>query len=386
MLRMISYSHGCDAVFGLDPFMLGTVFPVFWIFLAHISTSSNIIALILFADKYGVQSLIIGYTIGILFQLILLIVVIIKKGISFNFKITFNEDLKLFGFLIFPFLISIGVFQINMVVDKMMASTLAEGSLAALNYAYRVTQLPLSIFVGAMVLPLFPLIAENISKDNIDGAKNILASSYRLLGILLLPVMGAYIALAQPIIAIIYQRGEFGVTALENTSMALIFYTFIILPFSMRDIITRVLYSLQDTWTPVINSIFLVAINITLMIIFVPIFGLIAVAGSTSISAILGYLRIRHKLIKKIGKLSDNKQKGIWITIYKNAIIFTLVTWLIYKGLNIVWSSPLGIDLWIRTLLSLTIGGIIYIYLTLRMDTDEVKWLKERLKKIVRRT
>lgn len=345
-----------------------------------------IIALIFFADTYGVKSLIIGYSIGIVCQLILLIIVIIKKGISFNFKISFNEDLKLFGLLIFPFLISIGVFQINMVVDKMMASTLTEGSLAALNYAYRVAQLPLSIFVGAMVLPLFPLIAENISINNIDGAKKILSSSYRLLGILLLPVMGVYIALAEPIIAIIYQRGEFGVTALENTSLALIFYTFIILPFSMRDIITRVLYSLQDTWTPVINSVFLVAINVTLMIIFVPRFGLIAVAGSTSISAILGYVRIRHKLIKKIGKLSGNNEKGIWITIYKNAIIFTLTTWLIYQGLNLVWSGPLGIDLWIRTFLSLIIGGILYIYLTLRMDTDEVKWIKDRINKLLRRT
>ncbi len=345
-----------------------------------------IIALILFSDQYGVYSLIIGYTIGILCQLILLLIVIIKKGIRFNFKISFNDDIKRFGALIFPFLISIGVFQINAIVDKMMASTLPEGNLAALNYAFRVTQLPLSIFVGAMVLPLFPLIADNISKDNMAGAKNILARSYRLLGILLLPVMGVYIVLAEPIIAIIYQRGEFGVNALENTSIALVFYTFIILPFSMRDIITRALYSLQDTWTPVINSVFLVAINITLMIIFVPRFGLIAVAGSTSISAILGYVRIRHKLIKKIGRLSDNKEKGIWIRIYRNAIIFTLITWLCYKALNLVWSEPLGIELWLRTLLSLTIGGIIYIYLTLRMDTEEVKWLKERLKKMVRRT
>ncbi|MGD9679084.1 MAG: murein biosynthesis integral membrane protein MurJ [Vulcanibacillus sp.] len=344
-----------------------------------------IIALLFFSEQYGVQSLIIGYAIGVVAQLIILLTVIIKKGISFNLRIWFNEDLKRFSLLILPFVISIGVFQLNTIVDKMMASTLPEGNLAALNYAFRITQLPLSIFVGAMVLPLFPVIAENIGNNNIAGAKKILAQSNRLLGILLLPVMGIYIVLARPIIAIVYQRGEFDFNALETTSLALIFYTFTILPFSMRDIITRVFYSLQDTWTPVVNSIFLVALNVTLMIIFVPKLGLIAVAGSTSISAIFGYLRIRSKLIKKIGPITNDSEKVIWRKIYRNVIIFTLIILGTYNAFLLIWSNPLGIELWIRTLLSLAIGVIVYIYLTLRLDTEEIKWLKTRLLKLIRR-
>lgn len=339
-----------------------------------------IIALIFFSDTYGVESLIIGLSIGILFQFVLLLITLIKKKISISPKIFITPDLKKVGILILPFFISIAVFQLNNIVDKMMGSTLPEGHLTALNLGFKVTQLPISIFVGSLVLPLFSLIADYISKKDFLGTKNILSQSNRLLGILLLPVMGVFIVLAEPIIAMIYQRGEFDINSVETTSLALIFYTFSILPYSLRDVTTRALYALQDTWTPVINSIFMVIINITLMVIFVPIYGLIAIAGSTSISAIFGYLRLRYKLVKKIGRISSGEDRGTWRKIFINSLIFTVTSWLCYQVLLIIMPETIGIQLWIRTILSLAIGALIYIYLTFKLNTAEINWLKQKLK------
>ncbi len=344
-----------------------------------------ITGLLFFSERFGVKSLIIGYAIAITLQLIILLVIIFKQGLRFRLRIHVNADLKRFGYLLFPFAFSIGVFQLNAVVDKMMASTLSEGSLAALNYAYKVTQLPIALFVGTLVLPLFPLIADSISRKDISDAKLILRRSNRLLAMLLLPIMGLFTVMAEPIIAIIFQRGAFDENALRMTSLSLIFYTLTILPFAMRDIVTRVLYALQDTWTPVINSVFIVAVNLLLMIIFVPKLGIIAVAGSTSISALLGYLRLRYKLVKKIGPLTEQELNfnNIWLRIIINAIIFTLASWLFYQGLKIIWPAPLGIDLWLRTIISVVVAGIIYLVLIFRLDTEEVVWLKTRLHKLL---
>ena len=359
-----------------------------------------IIGVVFFADDFGIKSLTIGFTIALVVQIIILIIAFFRhirtnqgQRFRFNLRIEYNDDLVKFGHLLFPFLISIGVFQLNIVVDKMMASTLPAGNLSALNYAYKVTQLPIAIFVGTLVLPLFPLIAESIAKNDTGDAKLLLKRSSRLLGILLLPVIGIFVMMAEPIISIIYQRGSFDEKSLALTSVALIFYTFMILPFAMRDVVTRVFYALQDTWTPVINSVFIVALNVILMVIFVPIFGIIAVAGSTSISAIFGYLRLRHKLVEKIGPLNATatntqnvaakvKIDKTWLRIIINAIIFTIASWGLYQILLLsIWPNPLGADLWLRTLVSLLVGGIIYILLTIRLNTEEVNWLKRKLKR-----
>lgn len=346
--------------------------------------SLGIIAgIVFFADTYGIKSLIVGYAIALVIQLIILLITFARRGLRFSLRIKRNADLKQFGQLLFPFLISIGVFQLNVVVDKMMASTLPEGNLSALNYAFKVTQLPIALFVGTLVLPLFPLIAESIAKKDTSDAKLLLRRSNRLLGILLLPIIGVFVVLAEPIIAVIYQRGSFDDHSLALTSLALIFYTFMILPFAMRDIVTRVLYSLQDTWTPVINSVFIVALNIILMVIFVPIFGIIAVAGATSISAIFGYLRIRYKLVKKIGPLNEGSSADrIWLRIVIYSIIFTITSWLFYQGLLFIWPDALGVDLWLRTIISIGLAGIIYLVLIFRMDTEEINWLKSKIKRV----
>jgi putative peptidoglycan lipid II flippase len=343
-----------------------------------------IIAIVFFSEKYGIQSLMVGMAIGIMLHLLFAITAIFAKKISLTPKIIWNEDMRKVGILIVPFIISIGAFQLNTVVDRMMAFSLEEGSVVALNMGFTVNQLPLSIFVGAMVLPLFPMIADKLSKQDLVGTKELLSRSYRLLGILLLPVTGAFIFLAEPIIKILFLRGAFDLESVEMTSTALIFYSFTLLPFAMRDVITRAFYSLQDTWTPVINSLILVALNITLMLILVPKFGIMGVAGSTSIASIFAYIRIRRKLIQKIGHQHAPQDSKTWWLIWRNAVIFTLLTWGVYQGLLVIWQEPTGVQLWVRTLVSFAIGGLTYSILTLRLKTSEVEWLVLRMKRLVR--
>jgi putative peptidoglycan lipid II flippase len=344
-----------------------------------------IVATVFFSEEYGVESLMIGMAIGILAHMLIALSTIFYKKISFKLNIYWNSDLKQVGFLILPILISITAFQINTIVDRSMASGLDAGSIASLNYANRIVQLPLSLFVGSMVLPLFPMIAERMAKQEWASTNNLLSNSYRLLGILLLPVMGVFVVLSEPIIAVLFQRGEFDLDSVRTTSIALTFYAFTLLPFAMRDIMTRAFYSMQDTWTPVINSVILVAINIGLMLLLVPTFGMIGIAGSTSIASLIAYIRLRHILMKKLGRIQSEKNQKAWLHIWRNALVFTLITWAIYQGLLQLLPNETGLHLYSRTVTSFLVGGILYIILTLRLDTDEVDWLKQRVGSLLRK-
>ena len=318
-------------------------------------------------------------TAGVILEVLLGLTIALKRGIRFAPRIWWNSDLKEVGYLIVPILISLGVFQVNTLVDRMFASTLQEGSLAALNYAYRVTQLPLSLFVGSMVVPLFPMFSKKVSASDMEGLKDLLARSYHILGILLLPVVAIFIVLPEPLIAVLFQRGEFGSRAVELTGLALATYSLMILPYAMRDVITRVMYSMKDTWTPVINSVIMVLLNITLMALLVPRLGMVGITASVAISTTFAFLRLRHKLVKKIGVV-ETKAQNIWLAILGNTAVFSAGAWLLYRALMLVWTEPVGPDLWLRTFVSLGASGILYVLLTLRLKAPEVEWIKTRLR------
>jgi putative peptidoglycan lipid II flippase len=195
----------------------------------------------------------------------------------------------------------------------------------------------------------------------------------------LLPVIGVFIVMAKPVIAVLFQRGEFNAQAVQLTGLALATYSLMILPFDMRDVITRVMYSLKDTWTPVINSAIMVILNVSLMALLVPRFGMVGITSSVAISTTFAFVRLQHKLVEKIGEV-ESDAKGIWFTIIANSLVFTVVAWLLYQGLMRLWPDPSGADLWLRTLTSIGISGLLYLVLTLRIKAPEVEWLRARLR------
>lgn len=354
-----------------EHFLVPSLGPIFY-------STGIIIAAVFFADSFGVKSLAVGMAVGVAAEFALGLGVMLKRGIRFTPRIWWNDDLKEVGILIVPILISLGVFQINTVVDRMFSSTLQEGSLAALSYAYRLTQLPLSLFVGSMVVPLFPMFSKKISASDMEGLKELLAGSYHLLGMLLLPVIGVFIVMAEPIIAVLFQRGEFNAQAVELTGLALATYSLMILPFAMRDVITRVMYSMKDTRTPVINSVLMVVLNVSLMAFLVPRWGMLGITFSVAISTTFAFVRLRHKLVQKIGAVEKGGRE-IWFAIILNSIVFTAAAWLLYHLLMLPWPKATGADLWLRTFISLGCSGILYLALTLRIKVPEVEWLKSRL-------
>jgi len=345
-----------------------------------------IIGAVFFSSTYGVESLMIGMAIGILVHFVFALCFIFFKKISIKPSLVINEDIKQVGILVLPIFISVAAFQLNVLVDRMMASTAEQGSVAALGNANVLVQLPISLFVGSMVLPLFPTIADKLSKNDFSGTRELLSNTYRLIGILLFPVTGIFLVLSEPIIAVLFQRGAFDEYSVSLTSKALLFYSVMVFPFAMRDIMTRAFYSLQDTWTPVVNSVIMVTINIILMLILVPQFGMIGVAGSTSIAAIIAYFRLRYLLVKKIGAYQSEQSKKAWIRIALNSVALSIFTWMVYYALHQLWTEPTGLHLYLRTFISLGLGGILYLYLTLKLETAEVQWLRQRIRKVLRRS
>lgn len=181
-----------------------------------------------------------------------------------------------------------------------MASGLIAGSISALNYANKLNGLILSVFVSTITTVIFTLLSKEFNNDNIGGMKKIMGYGINLILLITIPATVGLIVLATPIVEVAFERGAFTVDDTIMTSSALVFYSLGLVAASLRLLITRVYYSLQDTRTPMINGALSVGLNIVLNLIFIQFMAHSGLAFATSIANTIATLLMFYGLRKKL--------------------------------------------------------------------------------------
>ena len=171
------------------------------------------------------------------------------------------------------------------------------------------------------------------------------------------------------------------------TAVALFFYSIGIVGFGLRDIISRVLYSIQDTKTPMINGAIAMGLNIVLNIILVRYMKHAGLAFATSISAIICIVLLFRSLKKKIGYFGQDKISVAFGKSLISSIIMGIVVMLAYR-----FVSPLAAYGFIGSIIALSgsvvLGIIVYGVCIIAFKVDEVVYIidlvKQKLGKKVR--
>ncbi|MFH0710251.1 MAG: murein biosynthesis integral membrane protein MurJ [Pseudomonadota bacterium] len=227
-----------------------TAFSTVWLNIAMIT------ALLLFSKsdpKTIVYALSFSILIGGLFQVATHLYVIRQKGLLKiligGWKHRKTKDVKVeeskFKSLFFPSLLGNSTAQIASFIDTSLASFLAAGSVSYLFYANRVFQLPFAIIALAITTALFPTIAKAIKNENLTLAYKNLHKSFWLLSALLgLSVLGGML-LAEPIIWLLFERGNFTIQDTHNTADVLIMYMVGLIPFGLAKLFSLYLYAMH---------------------------------------------------------------------------------------------------------------------------------------------
>ena len=218
----------------------------------------------------------LGYAvlIGGILQIALQLPPLLKKGPFFSFKAGFiNEGAKRFWKLLLPRMAGAGIYQINIIVDRMLASLafIGEGAVAALYYGNRLFQLPLALFSVAMVTTALPAMSSHVIEKNIDKLKETIAFSLKNMLFFSMPASAGLIVLSRPIIKTLFERNEFTSYATDITSAVLLFYAIGLTAYGGVKILVAVFHSMQDTRTPVKIAFFALISNVILnLILMVP--------------------------------------------------------------------------------------------------------------------
>lgn len=215
-------------------------------------------------------------------------------------KLDTKVDLGSFGHILYPALLSTIVSQLIVMVDSYFCKGLEEGSWTAIVLANRLVQMPLGVLLTAFLVPVFPRIGEVIANGNNREVRRLLKKAIGTMIILCVPATLVGCLWSEPIIRLLFERGEFDARSTTMVASVFFYLCFSILPFVFRDSFTRTLYSYGDSKSPLIVMVIAIGIKIVLNMFLVEKFGLVGIAISTSLIALINAVILFVLLRKRI--------------------------------------------------------------------------------------
>ena len=109
--------------------------------------------------RFGITAVAAGTTLGYLAALVLQLPYLRRAGFIFRPSLEFRHPgLKRALGLMFPVMVGTGIGQVYLIIDRILASGLPEGSISALNYASKLILLPQGVLVMALSTAIFPIL------------------------------------------------------------------------------------------------------------------------------------------------------------------------------------------------------------------------------------
>jgi len=171
--------------------------------------------------------------------------------------------------MVVPVLIGGGISQIYMIIDRILASGLVEGSISALNYAQKVSLLPQGLVAVPLATALFPSLAVQADGGRCKEFSGHLVRSVRMLITITMPLAVLLIVLAHPAVELLFMRGAFDAQDAAMTALALELFAIGLIGQCVNPVLTKGFYARQDSVTPLKCGVVAIAINLILSLILI---------------------------------------------------------------------------------------------------------------------
>jgi putative peptidoglycan lipid II flippase len=243
----------------------------------------------------------IGVVAGTTVQLLMCLPPLHRLGfplrISFSFR---HPRIKQVLTLMLSVSVGLGLINIDVLLNSVIGSLVSDEVPSAIDAAFRIYMLPQGMFSVAVATVLFPALARLASRRDLPGLRRTTGTGMRQIALLLIPSAAATIALATPIVRLLYQRGEFDAESTRLTSEALFYFAFS-LPFSgINLLLTRTFFALQRPWLPTALALGSLVVNVAVSLALYGSMGIGGVVLGTTVGnaamTVLLMIRLRATL------------------------------------------------------------------------------------------
>ncbi len=309
---------------------------------AAMSIVSNAIIILYYLflnDTFGIEGLTIAFLIGWLMQAVIQVPALHKKGYHYRFNFHFKEEgMKKIVLLMLPVMVSTWIQPINFVINTKFASHIRfpgypEAAISTIDYANTLY----TIIVGVLVLSISNVIFPKMSRMTSNHAEKdfgeTICITLRSMLFLLIPMMLGLMVLSEPIVKLMYERGNFDSFATQTTARALFFFSLGMVGFGIQNILSRAFYAKQDGKTPFYSGLVSIAANIIFCFLLVDKMDVGGLALASAISSTLSALFLLVPLQKEYKNLIAKQNLTDLLKMLCSAAMMTIVAMLLKNSI-----------------------------------------------------
>lgn len=240
--------------------------------------------------------------------------------------------------------------QVNVLINTIFASR-GEGWLAWILQSFRIVHLPLGLVGVAVSVATLPALSRAVARDDREGFRDTFSLATRLVILFTVPAAVGLIVIADPIVRLIFEQGEFGPADTVAVAAALRYYSIGLLSFSAVKIVTDGFYALQDVRAPLLVSFASMASNAFLNWLFVVSLGMDhrGLALATSITATLSFVGLwfLFRRRSRMGRLDTRKAAATLMKTLGASSVMGVAAFYTFRGLD-EWFGHVAV--WARLL------------------------------------
>jgi len=246
-----------------------------------------------------------AYAIGVLIGTVLQLAIALPglRRLDFRLVPAFdlrNPLLRRVLVLMLPVTIGLGIINFDLLINSIIGTLISKETPAAIDAAFRVYMLPQGMFSVAVATVLFPTLSRLAARRDLAGLRRTLGTGLRQIFLFLVPAAVFSAVLAEPIVRLLYERGEFGPGSTDTVALALFWFSFS-LPFAGANLLlTRTFFSLQEPWMPTKLAGGNLAVNAVVSLLLYRPLGIAGVVIGTAVASLgmtLGQYFVLRRLL-----------------------------------------------------------------------------------------
>ena len=361
-----------------DRFGAFAISPLFW-------NLTIILVLVVLEPMFHGQNRIYAYAIAILVGTLVQLLIPVWDLRHTPYRFSFSFDWRHPGvrrvlLLMLPVTISLGLINFNLLINSFFGSLVSDQAPAAIDKAFRIYQLPQGIFSVAIATVLFPTLARFANAGEIENLRGTMANGMRQILFVLVPAAAAILALSDPMIRLVYQRGEFNPAETAVVATALFWFAFSLPTNGLYLLQTRTFFSLQKPWqATALATIDLVVSALAALALYKP-FGVGGIVAGTGIGTTVAVVAQAVILRRRFGGLELRRLFSTAARITIAAAALAGVGWLVWDVLD----EALGRGL-VGQIVSLGVGlgagGLVYVAVAKLLRVEELEQMTRLLRR-----
>ncbi len=287
------------------------------------------------------------------------------------------------GRLMVPRLLGIAFVQLNFWVNIWLASRLSPGSVTGLLVAFTLMLMPQALIAQSIAIAALPTLSAQFAQNKLSEMRSSLASSLRSVMLLSLPAALGLILFRQPLIELLYQRGEFTALSTQLVAWALLWYAVGLVGHSIVEIMVRAFYAMRDTKTPVLIGVMAMSLNVVFSVLFSALFSRLGwmphggLALANSLATMLEMVALIYVMRNRLHGLEGRR---LMIGFGQAALATGIMSLVLAAWIN----QTLEQSVWLVILGGVALGAGVYGVMVLVMGVNEARGMLNMIRHFVR--